>query len=670
MSGAGGGPDHDSERLAGMLAAFADHTVAIVGRDLRVVASGGDPGGTVAPGSPVAALAPGHAEQVEAACRVALGGTREASDLPGGELLVEAAPLRRDGDTVVEVVVALRDISLLRDEQRLRRYSDHQYRNAFEHAPVAMVHVDRAGRCQLVNDAMASLVGLRPSDLQGREMLELLHPGDRPRVAAAIDAMLDGSLPWYRGEDRLLHAGGPVVLASLTAAPISVEGGGVTHILMHLLDVTDQRDLEVQLRALVDEDPLTNLRNRRSFEAALNAQCSLVARYGGTGAVLVLDLDRFKQINDLFGHHIGDELIVQFAGLLRATLRTADIIGRMGGDEFAVVLPETSLEQAEVVASKLVASVKEKIRIPVGGQTRPVTTSIGVARFDSDDVNGRQVLMRADLAMYEAKNSGRDRYATYQPGSPRRSRSRSALVERIENALSRDHFVLDAQRVVDLRTGAGRDYELLLRLHDSAGAVPPAAFLGVAEQAGLLGAIDRWVLGAAVDLLSAPGVDPDTRVTVNVSPATLTSEDNLTFLEERFRGAPTLPGRLALEVAESALVAHLPDAETTGERLRRMGVQLSLDEFRAGFGAFSHLRALPIVQVKIDGRFVRACLESPADRLVVRALVSVAHGFGKRVVAEYVEDEATVQFLLEEDVDCAQGFHLGAPFPSSELLGR
>jgi EAL domain-containing protein (putative c-di-GMP-specific phosphodiesterase class I) len=324
------------------------------------------------------------------------------------------------------------------------------------------------------------------------------------------------------------------------------------------------------------------------------------------------------------------------------------------------------------VAAKLVHAVRDGCRIPASHNTRPVTTSIGVTVFDRADTDGAELLRRADLAMYDAKHSGRDRYSVFRPSDRvlRGAGTRLELVERIERALQLGHFTLDAQPIIDLRTGLVRDHELLLRLQDPAGAVAPAAFLGVAEQAGLLGRIDRWVLGAAIDLLRDETGGSGLRVTVNVSPGALTSDDTLQLLADRFADNPSLAGRLVLEVPERGLVGHLADAGAAGARLHRLGVRLSLDDFRAGLGAFSELQHLPFDLVKIDGHFVRGCIDSPADRLVIRALVDVAHGLGKEVVAEYVEDADTVRLLLDEDVDYAQGFHLGRPFPSGALVGR
>ena len=272
---------------------------------------------------------------------------------------------------------------------------------------------------------------------------------------------------------------------SLHLSLVRDEAGRPDHFVGQAIDVTDRKRFEAQLRHMADHDPLTGLLNRRSFDPELERQCLHVTRYGAEGALIVLDVDDFKSVNDTFGHTAGDELIVAVGGILSSRLRETDVLARLGGDEFAVLLPRADRSQAEKVARALVEGVRTEAFVAGDERRRRVTISVGVALFDGSERTPDEMLIDADLAMYEAKEQGRDGYAVFasERYAGSRSRVRMEWLERVERAIDEDGFVLHAQPVLDLHSGEVGHHELLLRMQDDHGdLIPPAAFLYVAER--------------------------------------------------------------------------------------------------------------------------------------------------------------------------------------------
>ena len=283
-------------------------------------------------------------------------------------------------------------------------------------------------------------------------------------------------------------------------------------------DVTDRKRYESQLQFMADHDQLTGLTNRRRFEAELDRHVAHVKRYGPTGALLMLDLDHFKSVNDTLGHNAGDELIVSIAGVLRQRLRTADILARLGGDEFAVLLPVADKDEAAEVARALITAIRTNTTM-LGGERKKVTCSIGIATFDgpTETRSTETALIEGDLAMYDAKEAGRDGCAFFVSSEHQVSRTQTRLtwVARSERALESDRFALVAQPILDLHSGQITQHELLLRMLDDAGdLIPPAAFLNIAERFGLIARLDEWVVTHAIELLEQR---PDLRLHVNIS---------------------------------------------------------------------------------------------------------------------------------------------------------
>jgi diguanylate cyclase (GGDEF)-like protein len=429
---------------------------------------------------------------------------------------------------------------------------------------------------------------------------------------------------------------------------------------------------EAELRYLADHDSLTGLLDRRRFRSELDQYVSFTARYGGQGAVMVIDIDGLKTVNDTLGHHAGDNLIRQIANIMRERVRTTDIVARLSGDELAILMPQTDTEGALQLGEDLRAQVAESARpIPEVGT---VTISVGIAMFGGEHPGGPEaILIAADQAMYEAKAEGRDRIALHQdPAEARRpdAARRQTTAARIRDALTHDRFRLHSQAIHSVSSGAIERYELLLRMTDDDGDLLPAAsFIDAAERSGMIQELDRWVVARALELLAErERQGAPLSVHVNISAASLSDISVLEFIERRLDEGEADPSRCTFEITETPGMRDYERAGGFADRLSEFGCQVAIGEYGAGLGPFHYLKKVPFDLIKIDGAFIRDMPNSDADQLTVQAIVQIARGLGKTTIAEYVEDEATMEMLRDYGVDMAQGYHLGRPVALEESL--
>jgi len=429
---------------------------------------------------------------------------------------------------------------------------------------------------------------------------------------------------------------------------------------------------EAELRYLADHDSLTGLLDRRRFRAELDQYVSFSARYGGQGAVMIVDIDGLKAVNDTLGHQIGDNLIRQVAETMRERVRTTDIVARLSGDEFAVLMPQTDTEGALALGEDLRAQVADGSRAVAD----PVSTtiSVGITMFGGGRGGSEAVLAAADQAMYRAKEEGRNQIALFRdPSEPQAgTKRRQTTAARIRDALSDDRLSLQTQPIRSLASGGIERYELLLRMTDEEGKLQTAAtFIEAAERSGMIQELDRWVVGRALELLAereAQGAPLSLHI--NISGASLTDISVLEFIERRLDEGGADPSRCTFEITETANVYDYDAASGFADRLTDFGCQVAIDDYGAGFGPFHYLKRIPFDLIKIDGSFVRDMPRSDADQLTVKAIVQIARGLGKETIAEYVQDDQTAEMLREYGVDMAQGYHLGRPTGLDEAFAQ
>ena len=466
-------------------------------------------------------------------------------------------------------------------------------------------------------------------------------------------------------EKRFEHADGHRTWGLVTVAQgHDTDGSRQGAWVVQVHDISERKHFVGQLEYFADHDPLTSLYNQRRFRIDVDRQLAYDRRHGGGGAVLMLDLDNFKSVNDEYGHAAGDALIIAVSAALTGNSRETDLVARLGGDEFAVLLPESSLNEAETHAEKLLQAIGAVV-VEGAGQGITVAASCGVASFHSDDGQcADDVLINADLALYQAKESGRGCVKVFATDSGLHEKVTARLLwsERIREALDHDGFVLHAKPVIDLQTDAVAFYELVIRLRAPGGIlIPPAVFLYTAERFGMAIDIDEWVTGRAITLLEEMNQAQPIALGVNISGASLQGDRFAKFLETHLAGTRFPPELLIFELTESVAMANLERARQLGRVLTKLGCRLALDDFGAAFGSFYYLKHLPVDLLKIAGEYVRGLgtEHDTADRLIIEAVVKLAKGLGTLVVAEFVGDEETRQELLAMGVRLGQGAFLG-----------
>ncbi len=430
---------------------------------------------------------------------------------------------------------------------------------------------------------------------------------------------------------------------------------------------------EAELRYLADHDSLTGLLDRRRFRSELDQYVSFSARYGGQGAVMIVDIDGLKAVNDALGHHAGDNLLRQVAEIVRERIRATDIAARLSGDEFAVLMPQTDIEGALQLGEDLRAQVAESAR--PAPEADLATISVGITMFGGKrDTVSEAVLVAADQAMYRAKEEGRNQIAMHhgpgqEDGAPQRRQTTAA---KIRDALTNDRLSLHTQPIRSLASGGIERYELLLRMKSDDGQLLPAAsFIQAAERSGMVQELDRWVIARALALLSErERAGQPLSLHVNLAGASISDISVLEFIERRLDEAGADPSRCTFELTETANIYDCEAAAGFADRLTDFGCQVAIDDYGSGFGPFHYLKQVPFDLIKIDGAFVRDMPRSDADQLTVKAIVEIARGLGKTTIAEYVQDDATTTMLRDYGVDMAQGYHLGRPVDLAEALSE
>jgi diguanylate cyclase (GGDEF)-like protein/PAS domain S-box-containing protein len=524
-----------------------------------------------------------------------------------------------------------------------------------------------------VAPSIESITGYPPAALigeGGRPYSSLVHPDDLEAMTALFREALDRREA-YAIEYRLVHADGSTRWVQGHGQPVYGPGGAVEYVDGVLYDVTARRSGEERLAHLALHDPLTDLPNRALFQEHLTVAIANAARTGFGGAVLFIDLDDFKLVNDTFGHAVGDELLVIVSKRLRESCRAGDVVARQGGDEFLVLVQgtdtcETSPETAaETVAANLRAALARPF--PLAGTDIHVTSSIGASLFPIDGDTAETLLKHADIAMYAAKDGGRDGYRLYQPAA-RDSSVPLALATQLRTAERRDELELHYQPIVDLAQSCIVGAEALIRWnHPEQGLLLPAAFLPAAERTGLIRPITAWVLErACIEARRWCDHDLDLFAAVNLPPAywQAAAIRRVIATVESFGLSPD---RIMIELSEQAAMTDITDLEPMLREIHSQGLRLAIDDFGTGYSSLERLRRLQPSMVKIDRSFVR---DLPHDRdagVLVETMITMASKLGIQCLAEGIETEAQLAFLREHGCQVGQGFLYSKPLPTAQF---
>lgn len=584
------------------------------------------------------------------------------------EQLLRLQMLARQISTVMLAPQLQQDVDRLK--AAIRRVSDDQHAQlALRSIGDGVVTTDPEGRVTFLNSVAEHLTGWGVADAMGRRLTQVVTLKDEDGQNFAVP-----ELGWsgvsanpLTARTVLVRRDGHEISIEGTFAPIVADDRSAAGTVFAFRNVTLARRAAAELSHQATHDPLTGLANRRALERRIGHALKTAPVSGSGHALLYLDLDQFKRVNDTAGHLAGDELLRQLSGLLKEHLRETDTLARLGGDEFGVLLENCDTGHAEMVAEKLRATV-ERFVFVWKHMSFNVGVSIGLVKIPDDAMSLNDVLSHADEACYVAKARGRNRVHTYEPGEHARGQQHTELewVKEVRAALREDRMFLCSQPITQLvqaeeANDAEGHVEVLLRMRATNGAiVPPMAFIPAAERYRLMPALDRWVVKAVLQHLADTAQDARL-YSINLSAASLLDESFTGYVDGELRSRGIAPERICFEIAESTAIANLNRAiEVIGE-MRALGCSFAIDDFGSGMSSFGYLRHLRVDYLKINGSLVHGMVNDPVHYAMVESINRIGHLMGVRTIAESVEDDATLEAVRAMGVDCAQGFGLGRP---------
>jgi PAS domain S-box/PAS domain S-box/PAS domain S-box/PAS domain S-box/diguanylate cyclase (GGDEF) domain len=515
-----------------------------------------------------------------------------------------------------------------------------------------------------VNDALATLFGYpEPGHLTGRSLCDLYDPQEQVRLISTVVPLVHERGRW-RGEATGLRQDGTAFPQEISLT--ATEGGGMVCVVR---DITERTYAEEQIKHLAYHDALTTLPNRLLFKDRVSVAISHAQRQTARVAVLFLDLDRFKVINDSLGHSIGDHLLQSVAARVQSCVRDSDTVARLGGDEFTLLLPDLVLpEDAALVAQKILEAVRYPFHIE--GREFYITTSIGISIFPEDGPDAETLIKSADTAMYQAKEQGRDNYQLFNASVNTKALQRIALEHGLRRSLPHNELAVHYQPIFDFRTSRITGMEALLRwTHPELGAIPPATFIPIAEAIGMMIPIGTWALRTACAQAKAwhdAGFNT-LLLAVNISVVQLQQPDLTDIVREILAGTGLQPRLLELEITESSAMLSPELSIRTLYELKKLGIRISLDDFGTGHSSLAYLKRFPIDTLKIDQSFVHDITRDPDTAAIVTAIIAMGHSLRLKVIAEGVEFTDQATFLKRHNCDQMQGFLVNVPMPAEEL---
>jgi diguanylate cyclase (GGDEF)-like protein/PAS domain S-box-containing protein len=596
----------------------------------------------------------------------------------GEPFLVEMASalyLDQSGSQIGSVM--FRDIT---EEKRLAaelQNSLDMLNNLAKHAPGVLyqycLHPDGRSNFPFVSEGIWGIYEVTAEQVRDDASIVFtrLHPDDLEAVAASIQVSADSLSPWSHEYRVNLPSRGLRWLQGLSQPEKLADGSVLWH--GYISDITARKEVESKTHQLAYFDALTGLPNRRLLMDRIGQALTSAQRSGQVGALMFIDLDNFKQVNDARGHAVGDQLLAQVAQRLGHLLRSEDTVARLGGDEFVVLAcdlaqdMESGARHAMAVAEKL----REALDTPclIKGQEYRSTGSIGLTLFPKGGQLLDDLLREADTAMYRAKAAGRNQIAFYEPGMQHEVQQRLTLEQALSVAVAEQQLQAFAQTQVDAH-GRAVGAELLLRwTHAGLGSIAPAQFIPIAEDSDLIVTLGDWVLRqACLALVAMQGQGSQLDLSVNVSPRQFHKGDFVARVQNILLETGAPPQRLIFEVTEGLLIKQLDEAVLRMNALVALGIRFSIDDFGTGYSSLAYLKKLPIYEMKIDRSFVQDVPGDSNDTAIVESMLSVARHMGLRVVAEGVETQAQADFLRAKQCDCLQGYLFAKPMPLADWL--
>jgi diguanylate cyclase (GGDEF)-like protein/PAS domain S-box-containing protein len=549
------------------------------------------------------------------------------------------------------------------------RESEERFASTMELAAIGIAHVEQGGRFRYVNPQLCDMLGYTEAELTSMTVKEVSHPGDVNATDGLRDQLRAGTIKSFKMEKRYLRKDGSPIWVGLTIACKRDRSGQCLYDISIVEDISARKGAEERIQYLATHDGLTGLPNRAMFGQLLGLAIETARRYDRKLAVLFIDLDRFKVINDTLGHEAGDVLLREMGARLRECLRASDVVARLGGDEFVVLLQEiNSAEQATVVARNILSVVMKPVDIL--GQECRVTASIGICVHPAAGQEDHAIMKHADMAMYLAKEEGKNTFAFFSDRMKPQSIERLTLETSLRRALELEEFTLHYQAKVDFKTGEITGVEALLRWHTpELGAISPARFIPLAEETGLIVPIGKWVLRTACRQSvewRKQGLPP-VRMSVNLSMRQLNDEALVREITSVLAETGMEPSMLELEVTESTIMHNAARAVDVLTAVKDLGVRLAIDDFGTGYSSLAHLKRFPIDTLKVDRSFIRELPNDAEDKAIAEAIIAMGKTLSLTVVAEGVETPQQQAFLSEKLCDEMQGYYFSTPVAAQDF---
>jgi diguanylate cyclase (GGDEF)-like protein/PAS domain S-box-containing protein len=580
--------------------------------------------------------------------------------------VVATSPILGDGNRLEGVLGMVTDITARVKAEENLRASERLFRSLFNESPAGQILSSSDRQIVAVNRAFCEMTGYTEAEILQNGWDAITPVDDQAGIFAAFERLWSGELNTMQMERRYRRKDGSWLWGHVSVARVPDDLGRARYVIDQVQDISDRKLAQQALEHQALHDALTGLPNRVLARDRLDQAILLARRQQTRVALLIIDLDHFKEVNDTFGHQAGDQLLRQVGERFMAELRETDTVARLGGDEFAIVLLAADADSAGLVAVKLLAALERPFIVE--GQALDVGASIGIAVYPDHADTADSMLRRADIAMYVAKRSRRT-HATYTRDHDEPGDSRLALMAQLRQAINDGALTLHYQPIARLRDGRVERLEALVRWQRPGhGLVPPADFITFAEQTGLIQPLAHWVLQTALAQCAAwnRGGQP-VGVAVNISMRNLLDPQLPDSVAQILRETQARPEWLTLEITESTIMAESQRTLETLQRLRALGLRLSIDDFGTGYSSLAYLHRLPVHEMKIDQSFIRGLVGDETSGAIVRAAVDLGHKLKLAVVAEGIEDDDTWQRARADKIDYGQGYYLSRPVPAAEV---